>query len=354
MNSSELEHGQSIEVGNVNVNIEDCSEMISSNNSEIMELTEKCTEENTGNDDTVRSSKRNRQLDQEEIWTNITRRGKRFARASQVHEHIRIPDDKIEISITSIENLPKQFGLAKLFKSGNITDITSVKYINAFKVSVQFSNEESAEKLIESKCLKEKGLRCQKTLEMRETYGVIKNIDLETPDEEILEGLRCETDIIGIKRLKRRNTNSGQWEPGESVRVTFKGSSLPTYVYIYETKVKVNPYQYPVTQCSRCWRFGHTVRVCSSIKEICPKCTKSHPNCDTTEYKCNNCSGKHMALSRTCPMYVKEKRLRELMAEFNCTYKRALTIYVPPELNYEQIPVERVQETEKEQRQVLG
>lgn len=29
-------------------------------------------------------------------------------------------------------------------------------------------------------------------------------------------------------------------------------------------------------------------------------------------------------------MFIKEKKIRELMTEFNCTYKRALNLYVPP------------------------
>ncbi|KAJ0176104.1 hypothetical protein K1T71_008278 [Dendrolimus kikuchii] len=41
------------------------------------------------------------------------------------------------------------------------------------------------------------------------------------------------------------------------------------------------------------------------------------------------CGGRHMAMVRLCPAYQKERRLRELMAEYNCTYRRALAIYVP-------------------------
>ncbi|CAG5020343.1 unnamed protein product [Parnassius apollo] len=63
---------------------------------------------------------------------------------------------------------------------------------------------------------------------------------------------------------------------------------------------------------------------------MCPKCGGEHENCDTKTFKCVNCSGSHMALAETCPAYLKERRLRELMAEFNCTYRRALTIYVAP------------------------
>ncbi|CAG4992193.1 unnamed protein product [Parnassius apollo] len=63
---------------------------------------------------------------------------------------------------------------------------------------------------------------------------------------------------------------------------------------------------------------------------MCPKCGGEHENCDTKTFKCVNCSGTHMALARTCPAYLKERRVRELMAEFNCTYRRALIIYVAP------------------------
>ncbi|CAG5052439.1 unnamed protein product [Parnassius apollo] len=37
-----------------------------------------------------------------------------------------------------------------------------------------------------------------------------------------------------------------------------------------------------------------------------------------------------MSLARTCPAYQWEKSLRELMAEFNCTYRKAVTIIVTP------------------------
>lgn len=37
-----------------------------------------------------------------------------------------------------------------------------------------------------------------------------------------------------------------------------------------------------------------------------------------------------MALQKVCPVYKKERRLREIMSEFNCTYRKALSVYVPP------------------------
>ncbi|KAJ0178818.1 hypothetical protein K1T71_005593 [Dendrolimus kikuchii] len=278
-----------------------------------------------------RADKRSRENSREEVWTTVTRKGKRFAGGSHNQDSSANPVDTTEVSITSEKILPKQFKLAKLFQEENIQHVIKIKYVNPYKVLVQFSKEDSAYKLIESQSFKEKGLKCQATFELAHTYGVIKDIDIDVTEEDILNNFKSDKEIIGVKRLKRRNHVSGKWEPSECVRVCFEGSALPKYSYIFRSLTTVHTYIYPITQCSRCWRFGHTMKTCPSAKFICPKCSDFHANCETTDFKCQNCSGRHMALSRICPVYKKEKRIRELMSEFNCSYKKALMIFVPPE-----------------------
>ncbi|CAH2097922.1 unnamed protein product [Euphydryas editha] len=288
-----------------------------------------CSREN-GSDVGInrRPAKRNREINHEEVWSTVVRKSKRYGRSGN-DDTTGIPEDKIEVSITCKEPLPKQFGLAKMLRVENIKNVIKVKYINSFKALIHFSDEASAECLLQSKKFKENGITCQRTLEINQSYGVIKDIDLNLEEEEIMQEMSSQTAILGVKRLKRKNTNDGHWEPSESVRICFKGSSLPAYVYIFDTRVNVSPYTFPVTQCSRCWRFGHSIKFCPSLKIICPKCTKGHSNCETTLFKCNNCHGRHMAMAKICPVFIKEKRIREIMAEFNCSYKRALTVYVP-------------------------
>lgn len=285
-------------------------------------------------DDGLRAEKRSRILDQDEIWTTVSRGTKRLARSNnnEGEPSVRtIPEEVIEVSITSIEKLPKQIGMARILKLENIENVVRVKYINPYKVLLRFSCVSSVDLIINCKSLIEKGWRIQRTLEISMSYGIIRDVDLDLSEEEILENLHSEVQIINIKRLKKRDAyNSAEWVDSEVVRVGFHGASLPPFIYSHGIRVKLDPYVYPVTQCSRCWRFGHTHRMCPSNKLVCPKCGSNHPNCDITRFKCANCAGAHMALARICPMYVKEKRLRELMAEFNCTYKRALTLYVPP------------------------
>ncbi|XP_046972405.1 uncharacterized protein LOC124539123 [Vanessa cardui] len=276
------------------------------------------------------SNKRMRDVDEAEIWHVVSKSGKRYARSSQ---NDRIPEEKVEISVTSKEPLPKQFAFARLLKNNNIPNILRVRYINAYKLIIQFENESGLTKLLECQEIKNKGWNLQRTLEVGVSYGTIKNVELDLSETDILESITSSAELIAVKRLNRRDSNGIQgWTPSETIRLCFKGSSLPAYVHVYGVRTKIETYTFPVTQCSFCWRFGHPRKVCPRKKQVCVKCTKDHENCETTEinFVCVNCRGNHMSLSLDCPIRVKEKKIREIMAEFNCAYKRALTMYVPP------------------------
>lgn len=241
--------------------------------------------------------------------------------------------DKIELYISSAEKLPKQFALAKLFRECGLTEIIRIKYVNPFKLRVDTKDEASADKILNCKCLTDKGWRIQKALEKNLTYGVIRDVDLDLSDEEILNSVECPKpgQLVAARRLKRRNTENNEWIFSESVRLCFKGSYLPLFVKVNDIRISVMPYTFPVNQCTRCWRLGHVTSRCPANKIVCPKCAGEHANCEAKKYKCVNCKGDHLALSKTCPAFIKEKRLRELMVEFNCTYRKALTIYVTPD-----------------------
>lgn len=256
-------------------------------------------------------------------WHQVSKRPGKRVRSQQ-----NLEGDLIQICVRSSQVLPKQFALAKLLRDNKIIDITKVKYVNNYKIYITFNKESSAESFLTCTFFSNLGWRCQKTSELGISYGIIKNMDLDLSDEELLDNLRSDVEIMSIKRLNRRH--EGKWVVSESVKLMFKGSSLPPYVYILGLRIRVEPYIYPVTQCSNCWRYGHTAKFCPSNKIICPKCTGNHPNCEVTFFKCVNCSGNHMALNKICPVYKKERRIRDLMSEYNCSYQKALTIYVPP------------------------
>lgn len=121
--------------------------------------------------------------------------------------------------------------------------------------------------------------------------------------------------------------NEGQWVDSSAIRTCFKGTSLPPYLTVYGCQFKVEPYVFPVTQCSTCWKFGHMKRFCPH-KIKCPKCGGEHENCDTSKFHCLNCKGEHLAIDKKCPMYLKEKNIRKIMSVNSWTYKKALSFYL--------------------------
>lgn len=232
---------------------------------------------------------------------------------------------KNEICITSLkEPLPKQIGLAKLLVQQDIKNITKIKYISPYKVIIHFENENDVTKLLNNQSMTDRGYFIKKMNEVNISYGVIKQIDLDITEQELKDNLECDFEIVGIKRLNRFST--GQWIGSESVRVGFKGNVLPSYIFGFGCRFKIEPFVFPVTQCSGCWKFGHIKRMCPSKKIICPKCGDNHDNCEIVGYTCPNCSGPHMALDRSCPIYIKEREIRSIMSKENCTYKKALSI----------------------------
>ncbi|XP_022827083.1 uncharacterized protein LOC111356823 [Spodoptera litura] len=231
------------------------------------------------------------------------------------------------VMITSKEVLPKQFGMAKLLRAENIQDVSRIKYKGAYKVLIHFENRESARKLICCEKLISLGYRCQMIDEINLSYGVLREIDSDMEDTEIAECLTCDYEIISVRRLKRLN-DLNEWINSGTIRLCFKSSTLPPYVYGYGCRFKVEPYTFPVSQCSGCWKFGHLLKFCPTKKIICPKCVGPHENCEVSEFKCANCKGAHMALDKSCPMFIKEKEIRKIMSSQNYTYRKALSVWL--------------------------
>lgn len=309
---------------------------------EVEDLTMIC-EDNTpymDHEENILRNKRNRDKrddnSSEEGWNTVRRVRKIIKKSVGRTETQIMSDEKIQVCVSSKNPLPKQFALARLFKENNILHTSQVKYVHKHRMHITFDKESSADIFLQCKAFSDLEWRSRKTSEVSISYGLIKDVDLDITDDEMMKNISCDYEILSVKRLDRRcdkadSPGSNGWVASETVRLGFKGASLPSYVYIFDMRIKVEPFIFPVTQCSRCWKFGHNVKMCPSKKIVCPKCTENHENCNTTSFSCVNCKGPHMALQKICPIYAKERRIRELMAEFNCTYRKALTLYVPPE-----------------------
>ncbi|VVC86865.1 unnamed protein product [Leptidea sinapis] len=207
--------------------------------------------------------------------------------AGNEQENLPTQDEKIIVAVTGNEILSKQFKFAKILRSENILNITNIRYKSPFKIIIEFEDKKNAQKLIECKKIVEMGFRCQLLNDMGLSYGIIRNVDLDICDEETKGNLESDLEIVSVRRLKR-TTITVEWVENKTIRIGFKGS------------------------CSGCWKFGHNIRFCPSRKIICPKCTGYHTNCEITVYKCIICKGKHMALDKSCPVFLKEQNNKTL------------------------------------------
>lgn len=301
---------------------------------------EECSADSTMNKNDRSSEKRPRleksDESSEDGFTPVTRPKKKtmrkdllvFANTNGMITHTEDSGDNcFEVCLTAEQPLPKQMALAKLLRDENSKTIDRIKYKNPYKVFIQFRDRKCAESLLNCQKLTQLGIRTQFTDEGNLSYGLVKGVDLDINDQEIITSFSCPAEIAAVRRLKRID-GEGKWVDCETIRFCFKSPICPEYVYAYGCKFEVERYVFPVTQCSRCWKFGHPRKFCPRNKIFCPKCGGEHENCETNTLKCLNCKGQHLALDKTCPHYTKEKKIRVIMSEQNIPYKKALEVFI--------------------------
>ena len=94
--------------------------------------------------------------------------------------------------------------------------------------------------------------------------------------------------------------------PTPNIIVTFSGSILPTHVTMCYMRLEVEKYiDKSITQCYKCYHFGHISSQCKA-DQICSNCGDKDHNfkaCPKSkpDYVCVNCKGKHSAADFKCP-----------------------------------------------------
>ncbi|CAH0551132.1 unnamed protein product [Brassicogethes aeneus] len=94
-------------------------------------------------------------------------------------------------------------------------------------------------------------------------------------------------------------------------------SVVPSAASLIIRALKEPPQTYipPFIQCPSCLRFGHSAKICKS-KPRCRKCgNEDHirDECQNTP-KCTSCGKDHMATSKTCEEYIRQKSINDYLA----------------------------------------
>ena len=157
--------------------------------------------------------------------------------------------------------------------------------------------------------------------------GIIRGIPLDCSVAEIKEELNKSNPglkVSEVSRLKRRIQKDGhtEWADTHTVSVVVRSTQLPKFVYIWRTRLDLEPFIPEVRRCFKCGRFGHISKVCKAIEKCLTCAHDKHPESETcaTTPMCINCKGDHPTLNRQCPKFRESKEICRIMAHENVPF----------------------------------
>ena len=121
-----------------------------------------------------------------------------------------------------------------------------------------------------------------------------------------------EQEVVRVQRLPSRNIK--ERGPNPTVKLSFHGKDLPQYLYCGYSKVRVDPWVKPPTQCRNCWALmSHETRHCRSRRQTCGKCAGQHEtdSCEAGVSRCALCDGPHPAWHRRCPAHAEANEIHK-------------------------------------------
>ena len=185
------------------------------------------------------------------------------------------------------------------WKIGNIPDKNVKRYGKA--ILIEADNETRASLLANFKAPVNGNIKC---ITPHRSFNILKGIvhskDLyEFTEDEILE--RCPEVIYKVQKMKGTNN---------SILLFFSCKSLPEYISVCNSRIKVKKFLPNPKQCRQCLDYGHIINFCPN-KQRCPICSvefEENHNCSETKY-CFHCKSDHCPVEKVCPRYKFEREI---------------------------------------------
>ena len=190
----------------------------------------------------------------------------------------------------------------------------SVKKLRSGSLLVEIEKAVHAKTLLKIKHFFNIPAKCVPHTSLNTSKGIIRCPDLSDVSEEEIVMELADQNVIAARRITffrdsvRRPTNT--------IVLTFNTAILPKHLKVGYLKVAVDVYVPNPLQCYCCYKFGHHERNCklNQGEHVCRRCGNSnlvHQSDDDCEFgiRCVNCKGEHVATSRSCPVWKKEKEV---------------------------------------------
>lgn len=215
--------------------------------------------------------------------------------------------------------------------------ITDIKTVGRNRVKVILNSRKAANELVNHELLLKNNLISYIPKFYTQRKGIVRMVDTYFSEDYLLNSIECDRAVLSVKRMTKKvtdkNTGEAKTVDRQIIIVSFLGTTLPPFLRINGVNFPVEAYRYPVILCTACLRYGHTATLCKSTSRKCRRCGESHEttDCDSDLQFCIYCkTNEHSSVSKLCPHFLKQKRIKAIMAEQNLSFKEAESIEKNP------------------------
>lgn len=232
---------------------------------------------------------------------------------------------------------PVEFG--RFLKFNNFSNVIdgSLKRLGRNRLSIAFSSYTDANIFVNHQSLKSNNYKAFIPSINVTRIGLVRGVPAEWTSEEILANATVPQGcgkILKIRRLKKKVSRNDKIDfiNIESVVITFDGQVLPKRIFMCYNSLPVDLYIFPTIQCYNCCRYGHVKSQCRSTPR-CYKCGQNHTGdtCSIEEelISCCLCKGLHIATSKKCPEFERQRSIKDSMARSCISYMEASKLHPP-------------------------
>lgn len=218
---------------------------------------------------------------------------------------------------------PKHPGeVGKLLFDAGFKDTKEITKIGRFRYKLDLKCEDDYERLLRVN-LATVNLRVFLPTSLSESVLFVPNVPFDFDDEDMMENIECQHRVLKVERILRMR--DGELVKTGNLKITIKGKEVPRSVRIYGCGFKAELYIFPVKQCKKCWRFGHTQTKCRGLVR-CGNCGGSHDQGSSAcpnPARCINCKKEHGAGDRNCPDRKRNIEINKEMAKRGILFAEA-------------------------------
>lgn len=258
-----------------------------------------------------------------ELETNKQYDGPRYILMTKFEMQIQQNETKL-VETSFLNTSPIQI---QKFIDAKLSKLENVKKLRNGKLLLLTKNRKHANLALNTTKIGNWTVKCEDHKQLNTTKGVIYCKDMiEETEEEICDYLKKDN-VIEVKRIKRKQLGTDSLINTPLLILTFDTPNQIKEIKLGYQVTEVREYIPNPRRCMKCQKFGHIQKICNK-QEVCSICLAFNhrkENCEANTPTCANCDNipPHQSSSRTCPTFLEEMNIQNIMARTKKPYREA-------------------------------